>query len=252
MLFLAMEAGELMMKSGAEIYRVEDTVTRICKACGIPYIEVFATPTGIFLSLGEDSVDGDMHTLIKRVKGSSTDLEKISMINDLSRRFAATGITVDDGLTILKDIAEKKPYHLVLRMFGAALVASFTALIFGGGWQDLICAFIAVICSFFLSVFLDKLDTNQFIRVFCCCAVGAFIANVLFTSGLGTNLNSVIIGFIMIFLPGVALTNAVRDTLAGDMLSGISKGIEAIFIAVSIASGVGLSIRFWTFLGGIF
>jgi uncharacterized membrane protein YjjP (DUF1212 family) len=56
----------------------------------------------------------------------------------------------------------------------------------------------------------------------------------------------------MIFLPGVALTNAVRDTLAGDMVSGTSKGIEAVVIAVSITSGVGVALKLWTFLGGAY
>ncbi|MBP6492359.1 MAG: threonine/serine exporter family protein, partial [Clostridia bacterium] len=68
----------------------------------------------------------------------------------------------------------------------------------------------------------------------------------------GSNLGSIIIGSIMIFLPGVALTNAIRDTLAGDMLSGVSKGMEAVVIAISLASGVGAAIKIWTLLGGAF
>jgi Uncharacterized conserved protein len=251
-LILALRAGELMMKSGAEIYRVEDTITRICKACKIPFVEVFATPTGIFLSLDEGSEDSDMHTFIKRIKGSSIDLEKISRINHFSREFTSTDLSIDEGLDILKKISVIKPYPLFLRIFGAGLVSSFFALIFQGGLKDFFCAFIAGTCSYILSVFLDKLELNLFIRGFCCCAVGTLIALGLFSVGLGSNLNSVIIGAIMIFLPGVALTNAVRDTLAGDMVSGSSKGIEAIIIAVSIASGVGVAIKLWTLLGGAF
>ena len=126
-LILALHAGELMMKSGAEIYRVEDTITRICNACKIPYVEVFATPTGIFLSLDEGSEDSDMHTFIKRIKGSSIDLEKISRINHFSREFTSTDLSIDSGLTILKEISNIKPYPLFLRIFGAALVSSFFA-----------------------------------------------------------------------------------------------------------------------------
>lgn len=251
-LILALHAGELMMKSGAEIYRVEDTITRICKACRIPYVEVFAAPTGIFLSLDEGSEDSDMHTFIKRIKGTSIDLEKISRINHFSREFTSTDLSIDAGLTILKEIANIKPYPLVIRILGAALVSSFFALIFQGTIKDFFCAFFAGACSYVLSVFLDKLDINLFIRGFCCCAAATFIALGLFSAGLGSNLNSIIIGSIMIFLPGVALTNAVRDTLAGDMLSGASKGIEAVIIAVSIASGVGVAIKIWTILGGAF
>lgn len=251
-LILALRAGELMMKSGAEIYRVEDTITRICKACKIPYIEVFATPTGIFLSLDEGTEAGEMHTFIKRIKGSGIDLEKISRINHFSREFTNTGLSVDEGLAILKMIAGIRPYPLLLRVLGAAFVASFTALIFGGGPQDFICASIAGSCSYLLSVLLDKFDTNLFIRIFSCCAAATFISLALFAAGLGSNFNSVIIGSIMIFLPGVALTNAVRDTLAGDMVAGASKGIEAVVIAVSITSGVGVALKLWTFMGGAY
>lgn len=251
-LILALRAGELMMKSGAEIYRVEDTITRICKACRIPFVEVFATPTGIFLSLDEGSAESDMHTFIKRIKGSSIDLDKISRINHFSREFTTTDLSIDSGLTILREISNRKPYPLALRIFGAALVASFFALIFQGTIRDFFCALFAGAGSYMLSVLLDKLETNLFIRGFCCCAAGTFIALGLFSAGLGSNLNSVIIGAIMIFLPGVAITNAIRDTLAGDMVSGMSKGIEAIIIAVSIASGVGIALKLWTLLGGAF
>lgn len=251
-LILALHAGELMMKSGAEISRVEDTITRICKACRIPYVEVFATPTGIFLSLDEGSEDSDMHTFIKRIKGSSIDLEKISRINHFSREFTSTDLSIESGLTILKEIASIKPYPLPVRLLGAAFVSSFFALIFQGSLKDFFCAFIAGACSYMLSVLLDRIGTNLFIRGFCCCAVATFLALGMFSAGLGSNLNSVIIGSIMIFLPGVALTNAVRDTLAGDMVSGLSKGVEAIVIAVSIAAGVGVMIKLWTLLGGAF
>lgn len=251
-LILALRAGELMMKSGAEIYRVEDTITRICKACRIPYVEVFATPTGIFLSLDEGSEESDMHTFIKRIKGSSIDLEKISRINHFSREFTSTDLSIDSGLSRLKEIAKIKPYPLLLRVFGAALVSSFFALIFQGAIRDFFCALFAGSGSYLLSVILDKFETNLFIRGFCCCFAATSIALGLFSAGLGTNLNSVIIGAIMIFLPGVAITNAVRDTLAGDMVSGMSKGLEAVIIAVSIASGVGIALKLWSLLGGAF
>ncbi|MDD4564037.1 MAG: threonine/serine exporter family protein [Eubacteriales bacterium] len=251
-LILALQAGELMMKSGAEIYRVEDTITWICKACKIPYVEVFATPTGIFLSLDSGSEHSDMHTFIKRIKGSGIDLDKISRTNHFSREFANTDLTIDDGFRILKEIADRKPYPLLVRILGAALVSSFFALIFQGNISDFFCAFSVGACSYILSLLLDRLDTNLFLRGFFCCAVAAFLALGLISIGLGSNFSSVIIGSIMIFLPGVALTNGIRDTLAGDMLSGASKGLEALVIAVSLASGVGMAIEVWMLLGGAF
>lgn len=251
-LILALRAGELMMKSGAEAYRVEDTITRICKACKIPYVEAFATPTGIFLSLDQGSEDSDMHTFIKRIKGTGIDLEKISQINHFSREFASTDLSIDAGLNRLKEIAAMKPYALLVRILGAALVSSFFALIFNGNYKDFFCSFFIGACSYVLSILLDKIDTNLFIRGFCCCALATFLALTSLSLSMGTDQNAIIIGSIMIFLPGVALTNAIRDTLAGDMLSGATKGIEAVIIAISLAAGVGVTIKLWTLLGGAF
>lgn len=251
-LILALKAGELMMKSGAESYRVEDTVTRICKACKIPYAEVFATPTGIFLSLDEGSEDSDMYTLIKRINSSGIDLEKISRINHFSREFTSTDVSVESGLAILKEIEASKPFPLFIRILGAAFVSSFFALIFQGNIKDFFCAFIVGACSYMFSLLLDRLEMNLFIRGFCSCAVAALLALAFISVGFGSHFSSVIIGSIMIFLPGVALTNGVRDTLAGDMLSGASKGLEALVIAVSLASGVGFAIELWKLLGGTF
>lgn len=249
-LILALHAGELMMKSGAEIYRVEDTITRICKACKIPYVEVFATTTGIFLSLDEGSADSDMHTFIKRIKGITIDLNKISRINQFSREFATTDLSVDEGLEIIKDISKAKPYPIMVRILGASLVCSFFALIFGGDTKDFFCSFVIGAFSYTASVLLDKIETNLFIRGFCCCSLATILALFSIVSGLGSNLSSIIIGSIMIFLPGVAITNAIRDTLAGDTLSGVSRGLEAIIVAISLASGVGVIIKLWVSLGG--
>ena len=249
-LILALHAGELMMKSGAEIYRVEDTITRICKACKIPYVEVFATSTGIFLSLDEGSADADMHTFIKRIKGSSIDLDKISRINHFSREFTTTDLSIDAGITILKEISNIKSYPLLLRILGAALVSSFFALIFEGDIRDFYCSFVIGAFSYMTSVLLDKIETNLFIRGFCCCALATFLALLSISIGLGSNISSIIIGSIMIFLPGMAITNAIRDTLAGDTLSGVSRGLEAIIVAVSLAAGVGVVLKLWVSLGG--
>ena len=97
-LILAIYAGEIMMKNGAEVYRVEDTITRICKACRMDHVEIFATPTGIFVSLDNGGEDDDPLTYVKRIDGIETDLNKISKINHFSREFTTTDLSVDDAM----------------------------------------------------------------------------------------------------------------------------------------------------------
>ncbi|MFV0517377.1 MAG: threonine/serine exporter family protein [Aminipila sp.] len=248
-LILALFAGEIMMKSGAEIYRVEDTITRICKACNIPYVEVFVTPTGIFLSLdkGEDS---EMFTFIKRIKGTGTDLGKISMTNQFSRDFVNTDLSIEEGMERLKQISQTKLYNIWLRVLGAACACSFFCKMFNGDWKDFACAFIVGACSYVLSVGFDKIETNYFIKGFFCTAFAALMALVCSSTGLGSSSGPITIGALMLFVPGVAITNAIRDFLAGDMLSGVARAVEAFFVAISLATGAGVMLRLWVTLGG--
>ena len=123
-LMLALRAGEIMLMSGSEIYRVEDTVTRICKAYGIPYIEVFATTTGIFISL-DSGGDGKPYTIIKRIRRVSVDLDRISMVNDFSRNLAANPTSISEAKERLERISGEAKYTFPLQVLGGARGASF-------------------------------------------------------------------------------------------------------------------------------
>ncbi len=249
-LILALYAGEIMMKSGAEIYRVEDTIVRICKACKVPYVECFATGTGIFLSLDNGGPDDDMYTFLKRIESTSIDLWKISEINSFSRKFSTTDLSVEEGLQLLKKIDANKPYLLQVKLLGACLIGSSFCLMFGGGITDCIGTLFAVAASYSLSFIINKLKFNNFIKIFLSCALSTSIALLLNYTGLTSLIGPVIIGSVTIFLPGVAITNSARDLLSGEMLAGIAGGTEAIISAVAIASGVGLILQLWQVLGG--
>ena len=134
-LMLAMRAGNIMMKSGAEIYRVEDTIERICKSCGIEEVNVFATPTGIFVSTDNEEASNTV-SYIKRIKSSETDLTRISRVNQFSRSFTTTDMTVEEGNRLLDDIENSRPYPFWIRALAAAMVAGCFGVIFGGGALD--------------------------------------------------------------------------------------------------------------------
>ena len=248
---LAVTAGEIMMRSGAEIFRVEDTITRICKACEVDNVEVFALPTGIFVTLDNDASGEGVSTYIRRVKGVDTDLNKISLVNQFSRDFTTTDLTVEEGLVRLEQIEKKKKYHVALRIFAAGICAGTFAIIFGGNVADFSVAFIAGILCYTFSRLLSKYDINAFIIGFCSCALAAFIALVLSATIPDASYQPIISGTLMLFVPGVAITNSIREFLTGDMLSGLAKMVEAFLIAVSLAAGAGLVLELWHVLGGV-
>ena len=211
------------MRNGAEIYRVEDTITRICRSCNIDNVEVFATPTGIFLSLDKGGEDDDTQTYVKRIKGVSTNLKKISLVNQFSRKFTANSISVDSGMNVL----------------------------FGGSLIDCPLSVRASAAAYMFSVLLSKLDVNSFVSVFCSCAVATILTMIASTAIPGTSHDSIIVGWIMLFVPGVALTNSIRDFLSGDMLAGLARLMETVLTAVSLAAGVGVVLKLWEVIGGI-
>lgn len=248
-LMLALQAGEIMLISGSEIYRVEDTVTRICKAYGISYVEVFVTTTGIFMTLDSGGVNKP-YTIIKRIKGISIDLDKISLINNLSRDLAINPIPIEEARHILNDIAREEKYMFPLQILGGAIVASFFTLMLGAGYREFLCSIFIGAAGYSLAHFLDIHNFNRFFRNFTVCAFIAVSALVFSATGLAQNTDALIVGPLMIFLPGLAFTNAMRDSLAGDLLAGGARAMEAGLIAISIAFGVGFIIFIWINAGG--
>ena len=249
-LILALFAGEIMMKSGAEIYRVEDTIVRICKACGVDHAECFATTTGIFLSIDKRGEDSGMNTYIKRIKGSEINLAKISAVNTFSRVFTTTDLSIDDGFEQLRKINAEPRFGPVVRLIGAILVGVFFCPIFGGAIGDMIVAGVISGITYLISCGIARLNINNFIRIFISCMAAAGMVLAAAAIGFSDTISPVVVAATTIFLPGVAITNAARDLLSGDMLSGVARAAEAAVTAVAIAGGVGIGIQLWLLGGG--
>lgn len=244
---LAVYAGEMMLTYGAETYRVEDTIKRICISGGIPFPESFVTPTGIFVSV--EDANGEILSMIKRVENRSIDLNKVSLINDFSRQFAKGKITIEEGFSILDNIKAMKKYNMAIRTLCGGIGSAFFTLIFGGTYKDALATLpIATLVEYIL-IFLDRYNLSLFFTNILGGFVTAIMTIVLVNIGLGDNIDKIIIGTIMTMVPGVALTNAIRDTISGDLVSGTSRAEEALVIAIAVAAGIGsilnLYLKFW-------
>jgi uncharacterized membrane protein YjjP (DUF1212 family) len=251
-LLLAVRAGELLMKHGAETYRVEDTIERICKACGVPYVEVFATQTGIFVSIDQGTDESDVFTYVKRISGgNSTDLKKVSEINKFSREFVSTDMTIEEGSERLREIKHIKPLPIAVQLLGAALISAFFCLLFEGGIADSLWAAGIGIASYTLSLVLAKFSLNYFMKGFCCSALACVLSLLVCSPFEGLHYASMLIGVQMIFVPGGAITRCIRDFLAGHMVSGLAKMAEVFIIAISLATGAGIVLALWSSMGGV-
>lgn len=243
LLLLAALTGKTMLRNGAETYRVEDTMERICKSrLGIKYANAFVTPTGIFLSL---EFENEMLTYLIRIKSIKIDLNKIDLINEFSRQFVNSNMTIGEGLDELHALNDITGYNDTFKSFFGALASAFFALLFGGGLLDFISTYLVSLVVLYTINKIDQYKMTFFINNI----IGALTASILsilaVTIGIGRNMDIIIIGSIMPLVPGVSITNALRDTMSGDFVSGLSRGMEAIFSALAIVFGVGVILNIY-------
>lgn len=246
--FIAGEAGRIMLESGAETYRVEETIVRICHAYNIRFADSFVTPTGIMFTLVD--YENNNISIIRRIKKRTIDIDKICRINDLSRNLKTLNYDEEMFLSKLKEIDNTKRYNSATTLFCASIGAGFFASILGGSPKDFICAAFIGLCIKFVTEKLLENNLNGFFTNIIGGVITGIIALIMNRYSLLNNLDTVIVGAIMLLVPGLAVTNAIRDTIGGDVVSGLSRGLEAIFVAISIAIGVGFVLNSWIHIFG--
>lgn len=231
---VCMLAGKIMLMSGAETYRVEDTMSRIAKSYGLPNAQCYATPTAINFAIDMDS---EMK-LIRIKKRSTADLQKITDVNSISRQIAAGELSVNEAFERLKEAEHGKDFASWLQILIAILVSGCFAIMFGGVWEDFLPAALAGGIGYIAMLSVERILDIRFIAE----SFGAFLIGItsffFIQLGFGHSLDIVIIGAVMPLVPGLLITNAVRDLLAGHLIAGTSKGVEAMLTAIAIGAGV--------------
>jgi uncharacterized membrane protein YjjP (DUF1212 family) len=239
-----------MLQSGAEIYRVEETVYRICVSYGLKEADVFATPTGIIISATDEN--GNTISKVKRIKTRTVDLDKISRVNNLSREICTKNLSIELVQASLENINNSKKYSKNTTFIASSMVAGFFTLVYGGSSRDFIVSlFIGPIIQFF-SIILSKIQANSFFINALGGAIASFVALLGTSIGIGDSTDNIVIGSVMLLVPGLIITNAIRDTIEGDLITGLSRASEAFLIAIAIALGSGVVFSLWLYIGGTY
>ncbi len=238
---MAVSIGYHILKHGGEINRAEDTVHRIGHAYGMDFIHVFAIASSIVITMEKDGVS---LTQTRRVKACTTNLDKINCYNALSRKICETPLSYQEIQREIKSIEERPLYPLWVLFLAYAIIGGSFAVFFGGSVLEFITGFLVGALVRLVITLFDKFRSAPFF----CNAAGAaatvsFIK--LFSLVLPTlNTEVATIGVLMNLVPGVLLTNCIRDFIATDYVAGTAKIIEAFFTATAVALGVAVSI-FW-------
>jgi uncharacterized membrane protein YjjP (DUF1212 family) len=240
---LCLLAGKIMLENGAETYRVEDTMMRLAKSFGIKETHSYVTPTGIFFSAeGAEPTKTRLIRIVER----TTDLKKVTLVNAISRQIAAGEIGYDEAYQALKEIeASGHSFSFVLQLFAAAVASGCFLIMFKGGWSDFLPAVLCGGFGYFTAVYLHKMVPIKFFSEFSAALVIGLVAFLLVKAGFGSEIDKIIIGSVMPLVPGLLLTNGIRDLMAGHLVSGLSKGAEALLTAFALGSGIAVVLSFF-------
>lgn len=236
-------AGEIMLKNGAETYRIEETMDHIAKACGASKVESFVIPTGVFLTVTDHA--GRSLTVMRRIRNRTINLDRIAKVNELSRRLVDQRIEYANAHAILEYISrERTGFSLMPAMLASGTIGGGTAILQNGGFFEILAAFIAAMMVRYIAHVVSRLHGVQFAFEFLGGMAVAFCGAALHQMWPNLGIDAVIIGGIMPLVPGVAITNAIRDVIAGDLLSSLSRGLEAVLTSAAVAMGVVIVLAF--------
>ncbi len=246
-LTFAMEIGEWMLMSGAGVARVEDTIHRICKAYGARETNVFSITSSIVTTVQDK--DGTMITQTKRIRRYQTDFQKLDKLNTLSRYMCKQLPEAEEVRERIRTIKEGETCSSRKQIAVSALIAGAFTIFFGGGAAEGMIAFLTGGLVIFFGNFMKRLMTNTMFINFVSSFFVASAAWLAAKSGFALDYGTVIIGNIMLLVPGVAFVNSLRDMIGGDMMSGILRVCESVLLAVFLAGGSFAALVFW---GGVF
>ena len=248
---MILQLGSMLMQSGAEIYRVEESMRRLLNAYHLENGEVFAIPNCIIVSA--ELPGGRPLTKMKRISTHGTDITMLEQCNALCRSLCEkTPPAIDAWNALLRLNRQNRTYRPLLVVLGYGISPAFFALLFGGGVADSLCALPCGLLTGLLAQYGKRLiSSNNFILTILCSAAASFSALLLARIVPGTSVDTITIGALMMLVPGVAITNAMREIMAGDTFSSLAHIADAVLCAVAIAIGsaLGLSVMKFFILG---
>ena len=247
---LSMEIGEILLQSGAEIFRVEDTMRRTCRHFGVDECSLFVLGNGIFTSW--DAHHSRTFAKVRHIPMKGARLDKVVAINQLSREISeGKYVNIDDVERRVQEIKSMPALPNWAMYLASAVASSSFCALFGGSIPDVISAFIAGLLVYIFVLQLGAPHISKMFTNICGGAISTAVCLIAHHMGLGENLGPMISGAILPLVPGVAFTNGIRDIGDGDYLSGTVRLLDAMWTFLCIAIGVSLVFGLYQRLGGI-
>ena len=248
---LATKAGKILLESGAEIFRVEETMRRIVRHYGIESAGFAVMGNAIIATCG---VDGqEQCAKIEHIPVSSVRLDKITAVNQLSREIEKGKYTCEQAWRKLEEVEKIEKKALWLRVLASGVGSACFCALLQATFIDCIAVFVVSMLLYFFMHFVSDKHMSRLVGNLCNSALVALLCIFCCQIGVGKNLGNMVVGSITQLIPGVARTSGIRDMTGGDYISGTVRLLDALLGFISIAVGVGVTFAFCRSLwGGVF
>ena len=235
--FIAAAIGEELLANGAEAGRIEDTVGRILRAYGATRTDVFSITSSLVVTAHFGDFNTVTHT--RRIRSTRTDMDKVHRLNQISRDICAADPrpAPEEVLERIRSCTSSKGYSMGLQILGYAVVSGSFTIFFGGDMADCLAGACIGVLLKLMEAALSRIIDNRLLLAILWSLAGGLLALIFTNFGFGHHPDLISIGNIMLFIPGIAFTNSIRDMFYGDTITGLIRFAESIILAIAIAVG---------------
>ncbi len=246
---LVADIGEQLLKNGAEIFRVNESIERMIQIYKIEKSHVYVIANGIFISAKDEN--GHSISEVRQVPLGATHLERVASLNQLVRDICNCSCTFDEALERLEQIKELPDNSFKAQLCYCILGIGAFSYLFGGGVLEVLIAIIIGSAEQLFLYVTRKGKLAKLVRIVLASFFVALLAYATTYLNVAISQDIIIIGAIMPLLPGVAFTTSVRELYNGDYVSGMIHLLDTLIITLCIAVGIYLPIAIMQQLGGV-
>jgi len=234
---ISLQAGVLILENGGETYRAEETCVNVAKSLGATDASAFVTPTVVIVTVTDK--DHKAHTAMQRITNRTVNLRKISQVNNLTRRLSLRGkrTNLSQAENLLAKIRQAPGHSKGKLLWMAGFSAFFFSLMFGGNWKEAITAFVIGMILRIELIFLEKFHLNSFILSVISGGLISILCELVIVIGIVPATITVMTAVLMQVVPGMAIVNAIRDLIAGDLIAGTARLVDAFMVAAGLSVG---------------
>lgn len=234
-----LDIGEAMLKSGAENFRIEDSLYRMCRSYGFTRYDVFVIPSNIQITI--ETPDGEILTQIRHIETVSTDFDLLHHLNKLSRYVCAHTPNEKELHQKYLDTMNRIPQHPAIQYVATVMGGTGFAVFFGCGFTDAVVAAIASVMLVIAGNWLSKRESNLLIYNMILSFLSEVLIVVLVRLGIGVHPERIMLGMVMLLISAIGTTNGIRDLLQRDFISGLINILNSFLGAAGIAFGIALA-----------